>query len=232
MWSDLSEGFWTWSLTRFYWNHITWSSNISSYQAFILFFSLIIWVRLHFNTKKRIIIKWFSVHVFCCGLLQMKVSHVNVTSVIWTCSHWHCFGPSRNICADSRACWNPVLMRLYSLLLHSQALSCLSLWQASRERPSLWAWAARSAARRSASTTRELRWASRLSTLTTATQTQVITQIFQVWPIYHNPAAPFTFLISSVSYPHGNPDTLPVNQDLYPPSSGPERVRYVSEAVW
>ena len=75
-----------------------------------------------------------------------------------------------NIRGNSRACWKPVLMRLYSLLLHSQALSCLSLWQASRERPSLWAWAARSAARRSASTTRELRWASRLSTLTTATQ--------------------------------------------------------------
>lgn len=67
----------------------------------------------------------------------------------------------------SRACSNPVRMRLYSLHLHSQALSCFSLSDVSRLRLSLITCVESSLARLWASCTSAERCSSRLSWLTT-----------------------------------------------------------------
>lgn len=86
----------------------------------------------------------------------------------------------------SRACWKPILMRLYSFVLHSHVCRPSSFWHASAERPSRCARAAKSAVLWAASSTNVSRWASRLSTLTTATNhTQLVKSCKGVSQLLH-----------------------------------------------
>lgn len=89
----------------------------------------------------------------------------------------------------SRACSNPVRIRLYSLHLHSHAFSCFSLSDVSRLRLSLITCVESSLARLWASCTSAERWASRLSWLTTEknptiTQSKHWPGFFQIFSVH------------------------------------------------